>query len=219
MKSIISVSTLCTAVVLLVSAVPGRAGTISFTSTTGGGDINTATLGATAAVTGLTETFDTLTVTGAPLSNGTYAPLFLHESLDTITNILTLTGTINGCTLCGSLPGLTVSSTLASIQLSSPLTANATLSGVSINMPAVTSITFSSTLLADLGLTGATATLTSLGNTANPCCVGGTNYQNQTSGTLVFSTTPIPEPTFLPLTALVLALGAFVLRKRSSSAV
>ena len=218
MKSIISVSTLCSAVVLLVSAVPGRAATISFTSTTGGGDINTASLGATATVTGLTEIFDTLAVAGAPLNNGTYAPLFLHESLDTTTNILTLTGTINGCLLCGSLPGLTVSSTLMSIQLSGPLTANATLSGVSVNMPGVTSITLSPTLLADLGLTGATATLTSLGNTGNPCCVGGTNYQDQTSGTLVFSMTSVPEPTFLPLTALVLALGTLLLRKRSSSA-
>jgi hypothetical protein len=204
---------------LLVSAVPGGAATISFTSTTGGGDINTGPLGATATVTGLTEIFDTLTVTGAPSGNGTYAPLFLNELLNATTNVLTLTGTISGCTSCGSLPGLTTSSTLVSIQLSGPLTADATASGVSVNMPGVTSITFSSTLLADLGLSGASPTLTNLGNTANPCCVGGTNYQNQTSGTLVFDTTPIPEPTFLPLTALILGLGAFVLRRRSSGVV
>lgn len=218
MKPIISVSTFCTAALLLLSAASGLASTISFTSTTGGGDINTSSLGATATVTGLTEIFDTLTVTGAPSNNGTYAPLFLHESLDAINNIITLTGTISGCSLCGSLPGLTSSSTLVSIQLSGPLTADATTSGVSVNIPGVTSITLSSTLLADLGLSGATATLTNLGNTANPCCVGGTNYQNQTSGTLVFTTTPVPEPTFLPLTALLLGIGALVMRKRGSSA-
>jgi hypothetical protein len=219
MKTKTSILTLGAAL-LLVAAVPGKAATISFTSTLGGGDITTSSIGSNAPITGFLEYFNTLTVTGAPSNNGTYTPLFLTESFNTTTDVLTLTGTISGCSTCGSLPGLTVSSTLATIQFSTGLTANASTTSGSVNMPSlasITSITLSATLLADLGLTGSTFTLADLGNVSTSCCSDGKNYQNQTSGILSFSTTSVPEPNFLPLTALLLAAGVLVLRKKKSS--
>jgi len=223
MKTIMSVSTLCTALLLLVSAVPGQAGTISFTSTTGGGDITTnPTTGSAATIVGLTESFDTLTVTGGS-NPGTYHPLFLGENLaiGATTETLTLSGTMTGCTACSTVfPTLTSSTALATIVFNSPtaLTANAGASSASVNMPSlasIASITLSSTLLADLGLS-TPFTLSALGNVSSASQPG--NYQNQSSGVLTFTNTTasVPEPTFFPLSAMVLALGVFLLRKKKT---
>jgi hypothetical protein len=106
--------------------------------------------------------------------------------------------------------------------LSSGLTANASTTSGSVNMPSlasITSITLSATLLADLGLTGSTFTLANLGNVSASCCADGMNYQNQSSGILSFTTATVPEPSFLPLTALLLAVGLLVLRKKRTSSV
>lgn len=220
MKNLFSASVLCAALLLLVSAVPSRAADILFTSTTGGGDITTGVLGAAAPLVpsfppnpiGLSETFDKLVVTGAPSNNGTYSPLFLTETFNTTTDVLTLSGAILGL----SIP----TQTLVTITLNTDLTANATTSGVSLNMPSaasIVSVSVSSTLLADLGLSGAGVSLNGLTDLSGSCCVGGLNYQSQTSASLDL-VTGVPEPTSWLLTASGLALLAFVSRKKFSRA-
>ena len=215
MKHLTSASIVCAALLFVGSAVPSQAAEILFSSTTGGGDITTGSLGATAPLVpsfppnpiGLSETFDKLVVTGAPSNNGTYSPLFLTESFDTSTDILTLTGAILGL----SIP----TQTLVTIQLNTDLTANASTSSVSLNKPSaasIVSITLSPTLLADLGLSGATFSLNGLTDLSGSCCVGGLNYQSQTSASLDL-VTGVPEPTSWLLTGIGLASLAFVSRK------
>jgi hypothetical protein len=200
-----------------IGIVACQAAEILFSSTTGGGDITTGSLGATAPLVpsfppnpiGLSETFDKLVVTGAPSNNGTYSPLFLTETFNTTTDVLTLVGAI---------PGLSIlSQTLVTIQLNTDLTANATTTSVSLNKPSaasIVSITLSPTLLADLGLPSATFSLNGLTDLAASCCDTGLNYQNQTSASLDL-VTGVPEPTSWLLTGIGLASLAFVSKKFS----
>ena len=220
MKRLISASTLCATLLFFGSAIPSRAADILFSSTTGGGDLNTASLGPAAPLVpsfppsplGLSETFDKLVVTGAPLNNGTYSPLFLTETFDTTTDVLLVTGAI---------PGLGIlSQTLLTIQLNTDLTANATTTSVSLNKPSalsITSITLSATLLADLGLSGAPLSLNGLADLSAACCVNGSNYQNQT-GALLDLVTAVPEPTSWLLAAIGFASLVFVSLKKFSRA-
>lgn len=215
MKWSISASALCAALLFMGSAVPGQATTLSFTSALTGGDITTSfPLGANDPVTGLVDVpFDTLVVSGAPANNGTYAPLFLQLNLNTTTDVLSLSGSIAG------LSGLAAPSTLVSIQLSSGLTANTSTSASSLNLPSsasITSITISSVLLADLGLTGVPATLTGLTDIGQSCCADGGNYVS-TSGSLVLTMNAVPEPGSLLLVLSGLFLSGLALRKRTST--
>lgn len=198
MRTVFSGCAFCLAAFLLTGAARG-ATVISFTSTSTGGDISTALpLGPNDTITGFTNIpFDTLTVTGAPEDNGVYKPVFLQESLNTTTDVLTLSGTINGCTNCGNLPGLTTTSALVSIQISA-LTANTTLGSppgdnFNVNFPTVTSITVSPVLLADLGLTGATFSLTGFTDSGQSQGSGGNSYTSS-SASLVLSNIAVPEP-------------------------
>jgi hypothetical protein len=217
-KHLISAFTLCGTLLFFGSAIPSRAADILFSSTTGGGDLNTGSLGPAAPVVpsfppnpiGLSETLDKLVVTGAPLNNGTYSPLFLTETFDTTTDLLTLSGAIAGLGM--------LSQTLATIQLSTDLTANATTTSVSLNKPSalsITSITLSATLLADLGLSGTALSLNGLTDVSSACCVTGVNYQNQTVASLDL-VTGAPEPTSWLLTAIGFASLVFVSRKKFS---
>jgi hypothetical protein len=220
-KHILSASTLFSALVLLGSAVPGQAGTISFTSALGGGDITTqAPPGPSATILGLTESFSTLTVTGGT-NPGTYQPLFLTEllTIGATTETLTMTGTLTGCTTCSTVfPTLTSSTTLATIVFNSAtaLTANAGTTSASVNMPSlgsITSITLNSTFLADLGLT-APFSLSALGNVSSASQPG--NYQNQSSGVLTFAngTVGTPEPSSGLLLGSALLGGVMLLKRR-----
>lgn len=217
MKRSLFASAFCAALVFVGSAAPTHANPIlSFTSVLTGGDITTSfPLGVNDPVTGLTNVpFDTLVVSGAPLNNGTYTPLFLQLNLNTVTDVLTLTGSIAG------LPGLAASSPLVSIQLSSGLTANTSTSASSLNMPSaasITSITISSTLLADLGLSGLPATLTALTDIGQSCCADGGNYVSK-NASLALTLNSVPEPgsVLLVLTGL-LGLVGLALRKRTST--
>jgi len=215
MKCSISVSAFCAALLFIGFAAPGQATTLSFTSALTGGDLTTSfPLGANDPVTGLVDVpFDTLVVSGAPLNNGTYTPLFLQMNFNTTTDVLTLTGSIAG------LSGLAASSTLVSIQLSGGLTANTSTSASSLNLPSpatITSITISSVLLADLGLTGVPATLTGLTDIGQSCCADGGNYVS-TSASLDLTMNAVPEPGSLLLVLSGLFVLGLTLRKRTST--
>jgi hypothetical protein len=206
-------------------AIPTQAAAVlSFTGSLTGGDLTTSLpLGANDPVTGLVNLpFNALTVSGAPVGNGAYTPLFLQENFNTTTNVLTLAGTINGCSICSGLPGLTGSPTpvLVTITFSTGLTANTTLTSSSLNMPSaasITSIVVNSTLLSDLGLTGTAFSLTALTDTGFADSGAGGNYVTS-SDSLVLSAAAVPEPTYGPVIALLLVAGALVSRRRFSKA-
>ncbi|HWE50049.1 MAG TPA: hypothetical protein VG273_09685 [Bryobacteraceae bacterium] len=227
MKRLVSASALCSALLLLGSAVPVHASLIiEFedsslfgNSLLTGGDITTdiTQIGAFDPITGFVNVpLNTLIVSGAPANNGTYIPLFEQENYNATTHVLTVSGTVNGCSTpsnCSNLPGLATMSDLFTIQFSTGLTAN-TSGGttISLNMPSaasITSITVSPTLLADLGLSSTTPfTLLALTSSGQPVGESGNNYVlNAGSITL---TTAAPEPAAWMLMGLGLVLTVCV---------
>jgi hypothetical protein len=207
----------CSTLLLLGSAAHAQAASILFEDLDlTGGDITAASLGPNALVTGLVDVpFDTLVVNG-----GTeYHPLFEQENFNTTTEVLTLVGSIS------ALPGLAAQSTLVSIQFSAELTGDATSTNFALNEPlpsTVTSITVSPVLLADLGLTGTTFSLSALTAVGNAVGSDLSNYVviNNASIDLV---SPTPEPGSWLLMMMGLSLIAFsslkTFRKKSSSGI
>ena len=190
-------SLVCPMLLIAGSAINSQGASILFTSTLTGGDLTTQfPLGLSDVVTGLVNIpFNSLVVSGAPLNNGTYTPLFLREDFNTTTHVLTLVGTVNGCATCAALPGLSASSTLVSILLSGDLTANTTTSTSSLNKPPpaqIISITLSSILLADLGLAGSTFELNALTSAGQADSGTGGNYVSAGASLGLISTTPEP---------------------------
>jgi hypothetical protein len=224
MKHLATSLTLC-GLLAVVSSVPANATLITFSTApnnNAGGDLTTATTPSlpnpTATILGISSLgLTTLAVSGAPSNSGTYTPIFVTESYNGTTDLLTITGTINGCPTCGNLPGLTSSSTLLSIQFAGNLTANATTSSASLNNPpppGITSITVNATLLADLGLTGANFFFSNLSGTGNSNGDPG-NYNLSTESLTISTTTPEPATWLLMLCGLGLVVA---LRKVSIAA-
>jgi hypothetical protein len=187
-----------------------------------GGDITTdiTKIGATDPITGFVNVpFNTLIVSGAPANNGTYIPIFEQENFNTTTDVLTLSGTINGCSTpsnCANLPGLLTLTNLVTIQFSTGLTANTTGgTTISLNEPApasITSITLAPALLADLGLTSSTPfTLTALTTTGQPVGNSGDNYVENTASLILSA--PVPEPGSWMMMISGLALTVYGARK------
>jgi len=219
MKGWSSASIFSSILLFLGAAVPGQA-TIAFTSSLTGGDVTTAAspLGPNDPILAYTAYFDTMVVSGAPSNNGTYTPLYLNELYDPSTYTLTVTGsvTMNG----NPLPGLAGVTTLVTITFASDLTANTSGGGFSMNFPTdVTSITFSSTLLADLGLSGSGWTLAGLSDGAD---IGGDPGSFTSVAPTLFLTQggsdggATPEPGSWVMTTLGLASIAYFSRKRQS---
>ena len=223
MSKNLSVSQLCLVLLLLGSAVTSQAASmISFTSNLTEGDITTTGLGSTAApVTVLDGDFAFLTISGALTDNGTYGtvaiPLFLPLAYTPDT--LTITGAVPG------LSGLAASTTLLTINFSAAgLTGNTTGTGANAFVlnsgEAISSIVVFPTLLADLGLTGTSFSLTSFTDTG---AAQGTGLNSFTSSdpslTLTSAPTAAPEPGSL-LTMLFgltsLAIGCVVRKKLSA---
>jgi hypothetical protein len=232
-SAIFSVS--AAALFLLGSAIPGHASVIvEFedsnlfgNSILTGGDITTdiTMIGANDPITGFVNVpFNTLIVSGAPSNNGTYIPIFEQENFNATTDVLTLSGTINGCSTpsnCANLPGLLTLTNLVTIQFSAGLTANTTGGAtISLNEPApgsITSISLAPALLADLGLSSSTPlTLTALTTTGQPVGASGNNYVENTAS-LVLSA-PVPEPGSWMLMISGLALTICGTRKKSLQA-
>lgn len=232
-SAILSVS--ATALFLVGSVIPAHAAVIIEFEDSGlfgnsiltGGDIttNSGLIGPNDPITGFVNVpFNTLIVSGAPANNGTYIPIFEQENFNATTNVLTLSGTINGCSTpsnCANLPGLLTSSNLVTIQFSTDLTANTTGgASESLNEPApltITSIIVSPTLLADLGLSSSTPfTLTAL--TAVGQSVGSTNNFVENGATLLLTSGAVPEPNTWMLIISGLALMIYGARKKSPQA-
>ncbi len=222
-SAILSVS--ATALFLVGSVIPAHAAVIIEFEDSGlfgnsiltGGDITTdiTKIGATDPVTGFVNVpFNTLIVSGAPSNNGTYIPIFEQENFNATTNVLTLSGTINGCSTpsnCANLPGLLTSSNLVTIQFSTGLTANTTGgTTISLNEPApasITSITVAPALLADLGISSSTAfTLTALTTTGQPVGTTGNNYVENTASLVLGAAVPEPGSWMLMISGLGLTI-------------
>jgi hypothetical protein len=229
----LSASALCAGMLFLGAATPAHAALIEFedsslfgNSILTGGDVTTdiTMIGLNDPITGFVNVpFNTLIVSGAPSNNGTYIPIFEQENFNATTDVLTLSGTINGCSTpsnCSNLPGLTTLTNLVTIHFSTDLTANTTGgSTLTLNEPSpasITSITVASALLADLGLSPSTAfTLTALTASGQPVGTSGNNYvENAASLTL---STVAPEPGSWILMMGGLALTIYGGRRRSKT--
>jgi hypothetical protein len=129
---------------------------------------------------------------------------------------LTLAGTVSG------LAGLSSSTTLETINLSSPPTASslstAANGAFSITSLSVSSVTLSSTLLTDLGLTGSTLGFTSFGDTGSQNGSTGVYYSTSLTSTVTANQAAAPEPVSLLLVSGgLIGLGAFRWRKAKKS--
>ncbi len=171
----------------------------------------------TGAVTTFTNVpYNDLVVAGAKNHNGDHPIVGGTLSFNKATDVLTLTGSIP------TLLGLFVSSTLVTIDLNGGLSGTTTNMQGSFSLATITnvkSITESSTLLADLGLTGYTSSLSGLGVVGEGNPNGSGTYQaiSDTMGITLNSPTA-PEPVSYALTvAGLVALACF--RRKLSSAV
>lgn len=216
------------AALLVWVAAPAHASTILFQDTdlTGGDITTTLPLGASDPLSGVVNApFNALTVFGAAANNGSYAPLYLLENFDSSTDILTLSGTINGCPTCGNLPGLQTDTNLVTIQFSADLlgdTSGASGSAFVLEMPVsadITSVTVAPALLADLGLTGTAFQLTGLELAGQAVSAQGNNFVVVENGSIQLSSddppAATPEPATWPIA--LLGLGLVMVACRASN--
>jgi hypothetical protein len=159
--------------------------------------------------------FNSLSVTGAPSSNGNYTLTNTSLNYNTATKTLTLLGAIS------SLSGLSSQTTLLTIVYGgSGLLGDTSNSTLSLNLfNNTTSITESSTLLSDLGFTP-TSTISTLSSgdkittgssTSNS---GGVYNYTASSETLMSNVTATPEPASLVLLGGGLMALGFRFRRR-----
>ena len=207
------------AAVLLTMSVPNvnaTSVTLDFTGSSVAGTIAASGVGSSQTVTEFQSVpYNMLVVSGAPTGNGLYTLTNTSLSFNTTTDLLTLSGEVSG------LAGFTSSQTLETIQLSGGLTGitNSGESQFTLNTPnKVASVTTDSLLLSDLGLTGYSASLSSLGTSGEGHPNGSGIYQAYSQNLVVAQQiSAAPEPVSILLTgAGFIALGCIRRSRRTA---
>lgn len=191
---------------------------LSFTGSTVGGTITETGVGSGPVTQFTSVPYNSLFVAGANIAsaNGLHTVTNGALNFNTATHVLTLTGEISG------LAGLTSTpTTLVTIDLTGGLigTTNAGETAFNLTLPNnVSSVTESSTLLADLGLTGDTSSLNGLGvvGQGNPNGSGTYEAISDTMG-IGLNAPGVPEPVSYALTAAGLVVLACFRRKLFSA--
>lgn len=230
MRSFLSASAFCSGLLFLGSAIPGHAATIIFSNSGTGGTSDASVSVAPPPdqpndpVVNLLGLFNTFTVTGAPSDNTGAGGVTVDVSEFYCTTTASCAGGVPGINITavqgtmyieGSLtaayPGFSSPQLLATITFTGGLTADASSVGnFTLNPPTIATITPSSTLLADLGLTGVPLTVESLTGTGK----GGNGSYSYVPGLELV--TPVPEPGSWLTMALGAALIVIAVRRKSS---
>jgi hypothetical protein len=226
MKHLLSVSALCSGLLFCASAIPCRAGTIDFFNDGTGSTGSDISLDSSSTIPGVDTVIGILTDFnfynfGSGNVSGFFQEAYCSTTIECADlgisgspaiNTIYVTGTVTADGITDSIGGTGNSVPLIAIALSGPITGTSSLTSpffTGYGALSVSSITVNPLLLSDLGLTGATFSLTA----ADVNIGGGAgNYTVTQSASLDLSTSSTPEPGSWLLMATAMSLAVFAAR-------